>query len=55
MKEIKSFLLYFIKFEENSKILPKKDLSNFVIKKPDQQLIIMIIYNKSIFFVDNSW
>lgn len=50
----KLLLPYFIKFEEDDRILHKKYSDNYIIKGPDWQPIIMITYNKSIFFANNS-
>lgn len=55
LNEIKSLLSYFIEFSNDKSILPKIYSENCVVDDLIWRLIIMIIYNKSIFFVNNSW
>lgn len=47
--KMKKLLPYFVKFSKNGSILSKKYPENCVIRKPNWQPIIMIIYNKSSF------
>lgn len=53
--EKKLLLSYFIGFFDNESILPKIGPNNYILKNLDQRLIIMIIYNKSTFFANNSY
>lgn len=50
---MKLFLSYFVEFEKNDKILSKRYTSDCAVKKPDTWPIMMIIYNKSIFFAND--
>ena len=52
---MKSLLPYFVEFQDNGTILSKEYTEDFVIKRPNRQLIIMIICGKSIFLVNNSY
>lgn len=54
LKKIKSLLPYFVEFKKNVKILSKKYSSDFAVEKSNQQLIIIIIYDKNTFFSNNS-
>ena len=54
LEEMKSFLSYFVEFEEDDKILSKEYPSHCAVGGPDQQPIIMIIYDKSTFFTNDS-
>ena len=54
LEEMKSLLLYSVKFEEDIRILPKKYLSNCVVGGPDRRPIIMITHDESTFSVNNS-
>lgn len=54
LKAMQSFLPYFVEFEENDKILSKEYLNNCVIGSLDWQPIIMITYDESIFFANDS-
>ena len=51
MKELQ---LYFVKFEENDAIKKKIYLFNCAIYGPNCHPIIVISYNKSIFFANNT-
>ena len=51
---MKLFLPYFVKFEEDDKILPKEFLSDCVVGGLNRQTIIMITHDKSTFFANNS-
>lgn len=53
--KIKLYLSYFVAFFNNDSILFKAYLNNCIIKKLDSRLIILIKYNKSTFFVNNSY
>ena len=44
-----------MEFFNNDSILPKTYPNNYIIKKSNQRFIIIIIYNKSIFFANNSY
>lgn len=55
LEKMKVLLPYFIKFKKNGTILPKKYLKDYVVRGSDGQLIIMIIYDKSIFSTNNSY
>ena len=54
LEEIKSFLSYFVKFEEDGKILPKKYPSGCAIEGLNQRLIIMLTHDKSIFSANDN-
>lgn len=51
---MESLLLYFVKDNKDSTILPKKYPDNCTIGGLNWQPIIMIIYNKSLFSTNNS-
>lgn len=51
---IKKLQLYFVKFNNNGTMKNKEYLLNCMIKSTNQRLIIIIIYNKSIFSTNNS-
>ena len=42
---MKSLLSYFIEFQDNCTILYKENLKEYKMNKPNQRLIIIIIYN----------
>ena len=52
-KKIKKLKSYLIKFIKNSTIKKKNYLANYKLDNNNHQLIIIIIYNKCIFFVYN--
>ena len=52
-EEMRLLLPYFVKFFKDGFILEKNYLNNCIVKKLDQRLIIIIIYNKSIFLANN--
>ena len=54
LEKMKLFLFYFVEFEKNGKILPKKYLSDYAVGEPDWQPIIMIKYDKGIFSINDS-
>ena len=54
LNKIKKLKLYLIKLNKNDIIKNKIYLSNCIIKDKNCQLIIIIIYNKYIFFINNS-
>lgn len=47
LDEIKSLLLYLVKFSEYGSILPKKYPDNCIVDSSDQRPIILIIYDES--------
>lgn len=51
---MKLFLPYFVKFEKNDKILPKKYSSDCAVGELDGKLIIMITHDKNTFSANNS-
>lgn len=55
LSEIKSLLSYFIKFSNNKFMLSKIYLTNCIIRRSNQRFIIMIIYNKNIFSIYDSY
>lgn len=52
---MKSLLSYFIKFLDNRSMLSKIYLKDYVVGSLNWRLIIMIMYDKNIFFVNNNW
>lgn len=46
--------ILFIKFSNNRSILLEVYLNNCIVRDLNQRIIIIIIYDKSIFFVNNS-
>ena len=54
LEKMKLLLFYFVEFEENGKILPKKYLNDYAVGGPDWQPIIMIKYDKGIFSINDS-
>ena len=54
LKEMKTLLLYFIKFKEDNTILPKDYPNNCIVRAFNWQPIIMITYDKSTFSANNS-
>lgn len=52
--KMKLFLTYFIKFEKDNRILPKKNLSNYIVENLVWKPIIIIIYNKNTFSANNN-
>lgn len=53
LNKMKNLLFYLIEFSENKFIILKKYLKDYTINKLNNQLIIMIIYNKSIFLAND--
>lgn len=53
IKKIEKLKLYMLKIYEIDIIKSKIYFSNYIFKRKNQQLIIMIIYNKYIFFANN--
>lgn len=51
--EIKELKLYIIEFNKNGITKAKKDLINCIIRSKKYYLIIIIIYDKYIFFAKN--
>lgn len=49
LNEIKSLLPYFVDFFKDGIIILNKYLNNYILGSSDQRLIIIIIYDKSIF------
>ena len=54
LEKMKSLPSYFIEFEEDGKILPKEYLSDRTIEELDQQPIIIITHDESIFSANDS-
>lgn len=54
LDKIKILLSYFVEFNENKSILPKKYYKNYIIKTLNWKPIIIIKYYKSIFLTNNS-
>lgn len=54
LEEIKLLLPYFVEFEEDGKILPKKYPSNCAVGGPDSRPIIMITHDESTFSANDS-
>lgn len=54
LKVIKELNPYFIKFNKDKTIKNKKYLLDCIIKGTNQRLVNIIIYNKSIFFINDS-
>ena len=54
LREIKSLLLYFVEFKEDSTILPKEYPDDCVVGSTNRQPIITITYDKSTFSANNS-
>lgn len=54
LKKIKEFKLYIVEFEKNGIIKAKIYLSDYIVKKLNQYLIIVIIYDEYIFFTNNN-
>lgn len=50
---MKSLLPYFIEFYENNTIVSKEYLDDYIVRGPNYGLIIIIIYNESIFSTNN--
>lgn len=55
LDKIKLFLLYFIEFLKDNIIVSKKYLSNCAVKRSKKRSIIIITYDKNIFFIDNNY
>lgn len=53
LEKMKELLSYFGEFSKEGLILSKKYSENCIVEKPNQWSIIMIIYNKSIFSVND--
>ena len=51
---MKSLLSYFVKFEEENKMLPKEYLIDYAIRSLDQQSIIIITHDESMFSANNN-
>lgn len=54
LNKIKLLLLYFMKFFDNRSILSKIYSKDCIVNSPNQKLIIIITYDKSIFFINNN-
>lgn len=54
LDKIKILLSYFVEFNENKSILPKKYYKNYIRKNLNWKLIIIIIYYERIFLTNNS-
>lgn len=54
LDEIKSLFLYLVKFLDDGSMLSKEYLYNYIVGSLDHKTIIMIIYNKSTFFINDS-
>lgn len=52
-KMLKKLLPYFVEFSKDESILFKKYLEDYVVRESNQWLIIMIIYNESIFLTND--
>ena len=55
LSKIKSLLFYFIKFFKDGLIFFKIYCNNYIIGKFNQKFIIIIIYNKNIFFTNDDY
>lgn len=55
LKKIMSLLPYLVKFKKDSTIIPKEYPNNCTVGGPNQQPVIMIIYDKNTFSVHDSW
>lgn len=55
LREIENILLYLIEFLADRFIILKKYSKNYKVNEPNRQPIIMITYNKSTFFANDSW
>lgn len=55
VNEIKSLLPYFVHFFKDGIIILKKYPNNCILGSSDQRPIIIIIYDKSIFFANNKY
>ena len=53
--KIKKLLPYFMEFSKDRLILFKKYFNNYIVKKPNKWLIIMIIYNETIVLANNRY
>lgn len=51
---IKTLLLYFVEFKKDGTILPKEYLDDYIVEDLNEQPIIIIIHDKSIFSTNNS-
>ena len=54
LSEIKSLLPYFMEFSKDGLILPKDYPNDCAVNASNQRSIIMITYDESTFFVNNS-
>lgn len=55
LDKMKALFYYFVKFCEEESILLKNYLENCIVGRPNKRLIIMIIYNKSTYLVNDKW
>lgn len=53
LKKIKEFKLYIIEFKKDNAVKTKLYLSNYIIKRENCNLIIIIIYDKCIFLINH--
>lgn len=53
--EIKLLPSYFIEFFKDDTISSKEYISDYVIRKPEKRLIIMITHDKNTFFANNRY
>ena len=53
IEEIRAQFLYFVKFNKDDTILFKEYPNDCIVRSLNQRLIIIIIYNKSIFSTNN--
>ena len=53
LNKMKSLLPYFVKFSDDGSMLSKAYPENCVVGGPDQMPIIMIIHDKSTFFIND--
>ena len=53
LKIIQDYMSYLVEFNINKSIKEKSYSSNYIINDPNWQLLIIIIYDKSIFLANN--
>lgn len=53
LNKIKSLFSYLMKIFKNRSILPKKYPDDYIINSSDQKLVIIIIFDKNIFFAND--
>ena len=53
--KMKSLFLYLVEFFKDGSMLSKEYLNHCIVGNQNQRLIIIIIYNKSTFFINNSY